>query len=78
MRNDIHREAAARSLRLDGIRMRAEGGSDPGTWRCLGITYSVELTTDAPPAQQDALLAAVDEVAEIPRTLREATTVRRT
>lgn len=75
--NDLYREASTRSVRLDGVRVRAEGGFDPETWGSTGITYTVELATDATEQAQADLLAAVDEVAEIPRALRTGTSVRR-
>ncbi len=74
--NDTHREAERLGLRLDGVRVVARGGFDD-RWGSTGITYSVEVETEAGADDVEALLAAVDAVAEIPRTLRAGTGVSR-
>ena len=76
--NDLYREAAARGLQLDGVRVEVRGGFDPQTWRSTGISYAVTLDSPEPAHAQDDLLAVVDEVAEIPRALRAGMTVTRT
>jgi uncharacterized OsmC-like protein len=76
--NDLYREAAASGVDLRGVRVSAEGGFDTDTWASTGITYSVEIDSDASTDELARLLATVDEVAEIPRALRAGTTVRRT
>ena len=68
--NDLYREAARLGLPLAGVRVSADGAFDTGTWRSTGIAYAVELDCAAPREQQEALLAAVDAVAEVPRALR--------
>ena len=75
--NDLYREAAGAGIDLHGARVSAEGGFDTDTWTSTGISYSVEISSDAPDDRLAALLATVDEVAEIPRALRAGTTVRR-
>ena len=75
--NDLYREAAELGVPLDGVRVRATGGFDPDSWSSTGITYDVELRSDAAPEQLQHLLDLVDAVAEIPRALRSGTTVRR-
>ncbi|MFJ5217201.1 OsmC family protein [Streptomyces sp. NPDC088354] len=75
--NDLYREAEAAGLELRGVRVRAEGGFDPSVWRSTGISYAVEIDSDEPPARLEALIAAVDEVAEIPRALRQGAAVTR-
>ena len=75
--NDLYREAAALGLELAGVRVTAAGGFDPGTWASTGITYSVDLDSDATAAELDRLLAVVDEVAEIPRAVRAGGPVTR-
>ena len=75
--NDLYREAAGARIDLRGVRVSAEGGFDAGTWTSSGITYSIEIISDAPPDELAYLLATVDEVAEIPRAVRAGTTVRR-
>jgi hypothetical protein len=42
-----------------------------------GITYSIQVASPAPPESIRLLLAAVDEVAEIPRALRAGADVTR-
>jgi uncharacterized OsmC-like protein len=75
--NDVYREAAALGIDLAGVRVRAAGGFDVATWTSTGITYSVELSSDAAPAELARLLEIVDEVAEIPRAVRAGAAVRR-
>jgi uncharacterized OsmC-like protein len=74
--NDTYREAAAQGLPLRGVRVTA-GGEFDADWRSRGIDYVVELDTPSPVEDQDALLTAVDAVAEVPRALRTASVVRR-
>jgi uncharacterized OsmC-like protein len=64
--NDLYREAAALGIGLHGARVTAAGGFDPATWQSTGISYSVEVSSDASAAQLGQLLEAVDRVAEIP------------
>jgi hypothetical protein len=61
---------------LDGVRVSTGGGFD-GDWHSTGIDYAVELDSSADPAQLVELLTVVDEVAEIPRTVRGGAPVRR-
>jgi hypothetical protein len=75
--NDLYREAAV-GVELHGVRVSAGGGFDPGSWASTGITYSVEVSSDAPDEELARLLASVDTVAEIPRAVRAGATVRRT
>jgi uncharacterized OsmC-like protein len=75
--NHVYRVASARSIRIDGVRVRADGAFDPDTWRSTGITYAVELVTDAPEEQQEELLAAVDAAASVVQTVRAGAPVNR-
>ncbi|GEK04687.1 OsmC family protein [Streptomyces sp. NPDC014684] len=75
--NDLYREAEAAGVELLGVRVRAEGGFDTSRWRSTGISYAVEVDSDAPRALVEALIAAVDEAAEIPRALRQGAAVTR-
>jgi uncharacterized OsmC-like protein len=75
--NDLYREAAASGVALHGVRVSAAGGFDTATWTSTGITYSIEISSDAPADQLTRLLKTVDEVAEIPRAVRAGATVRR-
>ena len=75
--NDLYREAEAAGVGLRGVRVRAESGFDTATWKSTGISYAVEIDSDASPSLVAALIAAVDEVAEIPRALGQGATVTR-
>lgn len=76
--NDVFREAGRLGVPVHGVRVTASGGFDTGTWRSTGIAYLVELDSPAPVADLDALLAAVDAVAEIPKAIRAGAPVART
>ena len=75
--NDVYREATALGIEVKGVRVSAAGGFDTGTWNSTGITYSVDVSSDAPAGELAHLLEVVDEVAEIPRTIRAGAPVRR-
>ena len=75
--NDLYREAEAGGLELRGVRVRAEGAFDTSQWKSTGISYAVEVDSDAPPTLIAALIATVDEIAEIPRALRQGAAVTR-
>lgn len=75
--NDLYREAEAAGVGLRGVRVTAEGGFDPSVWKSTGISYAVEVDSDAPRASIAALIATVDTVAEIPRALRQGADVGR-
>lgn len=75
--NDLYREAESRDVPLHGVRVEASGGFDPDTWTSTGVSYAVALDSPAPAADQDALLAAVADIAEIPRALRAGMPVTR-
>lgn len=50
---------------------------DTESWVSTGISYVVDLDTDAGAEQQQRLLSRVDDVAEIPRAIRLGATVTR-
>ena len=75
--NDIYREAAALGIEVEGVRVSAAGGFDPGTAKSTGVSYSVDIISDAPADELAHLLAIVDELAEIPRAIRSGATVCR-
>ncbi|MFI7591996.1 OsmC family protein [Micromonospora sp. NPDC049359] len=75
--NDVYREANVLGIRIDGVRVSAEGGFDPQTWISSGITYQVEVNSPASGDELATLLDRVDDVAEIPRAIRAGATVRR-
>ena len=76
--NDLYREGGLLGIEVAGARVSVAGGFDGATWRSTGVTYVVELDSPASPSEQDALVATVDAVAEIPRALRHGAQVRRT
>jgi uncharacterized OsmC-like protein len=75
--NDVYREAVARGISVDGVRVTARGGFEADTWSSTGIEYTVAVDSRAHPDEIEALLGVVDEVAEVPRALRTASAVRR-
>lgn len=77
VRNDLYREAARTGLDLRGVKVSANGGFDRETWSSTGISYHVEIDTDASDAAKAELIRLVDELAEIPRALRHQSAVRR-
>lgn len=74
--NDLFREAKARGLTLTTVRVSASGGFAGDPCRSTGVTYDVEVEGDAPEDELRALLAHVEDVAEIPSVLRHGATVR--
>jgi hypothetical protein len=75
--NDLYREAVELGIEIDGARVHAEGGFDTATWASTGVEYEVELATRAGADEVERLVRVVDDVAEIPKTLRIGTTVLR-
>lgn len=75
--NDLYREAARLGVPVDGVRVEASGGFDTDDWRSTGIAYRIRVDSPAGADDVARLVAAVDEVAEIPRALRAGTDVRR-
>ncbi len=76
--NDIYREAERIGMRVDGVRVTAQGGYDEETWASTGVEYLVAVDSTAGADAIERLLSIVDEVAEIPKTLRAGLVVRRT
>lgn len=74
--NDTYREAQALGIPIAGVAVEADGGFDE-QWRSTGITYAVTLDSPASPDDLERLVAAVDEVAEIPRAVRAGAAVSR-
>ncbi|MGX1546576.1 hypothetical protein [Streptomyces adustus] len=48
MLNDLYREAEAGGVEPRGVRVRAERGFDTPGWKSTGISYAVEVDSDAP------------------------------
>jgi putative redox protein len=74
--NDLFREAARRGIQLSRVVITADGGFDGQPVTSTGIAYSVEVEGAAPEADLRALVSYVDEIAEIPNSLRQGTPVR--
>jgi putative redox protein len=74
--NDLFREAARRGIELTRVVITADGqyGGSPAV--SAGISYSVEIDGRAPEADLQSLVSYVDEIAEIPNSLRRGTRVR--
>ena len=75
--NDLYREGETLGVPVRGVRVAARGEFDEETWVSTGISYAVEVDSTAPADDVAALVARVDEVAEIPRVLRAGMTVER-
>ena len=70
------REARAAGIELSSVRVNV-GGDFVGEPAVSGeIRYEVEVAGDAPEDRIRALIARVDEIAEIPNSLRQGTHVR--
>jgi uncharacterized OsmC-like protein len=74
--NDLFREASKRGVELTRVVITAEGGYSGQPAVSTGISYSVEVEGRAPEAELRALVRHVDEIAEIPNSLRAGTQVR--
>lgn len=74
--NDLFREADSRGIVLTRVIVTAEGqfGGDPAV--STGIAYRVEVDVDAADDDLRDLVRHVDEIAEIPTSLRRGTKVR--
>jgi anti-sigma factor RsiW len=75
--NDVFREAERLGVSVDGVRVTASGGFNTETWESTGIGYVVDVDTPASADVLDALLDAVDSVAEIPKSIRAGASVDR-
>jgi hypothetical protein len=74
--NDTYREAERLGVEVDGVAVEADGGFDD-EWRSTGIEYSVTLDSRAPAEDLARLGAVVDQVAEMPRSIRAGAPVTR-
>jgi len=74
--NDLFREADKLGIRLHHVEVKVDGdfGGDPAV--SADITYHVSLGGDASDERLRALVAMVDDIAEIPNSLRNGTPVR--
>jgi putative redox protein len=74
--NDLFREARTAGIELENVRVKVGGnfvGEPPVSDEIL---YEVEVGGDAPEERLRALVDQVDEIAEIPNSLRQGTRVR--
>jgi len=74
--NDLFREAARRGIRLDHVRVTADSDYIGTPATSTPIDYQVELSGDATQEALADLVAFVDEIAEIPNSIRRGTEVR--
>jgi uncharacterized OsmC-like protein len=74
--DDVYREASTRGVRLEGVRVRAEGGFDE-EGVSTGIRYRIEVDSNVSPDQLAELIAEVDRMAPIPGQLRAGVRVER-
>jgi putative redox protein len=74
--NDLFREAAKRGIELTRVVVTAGGGYGGEPAVSAGISYSVEVEGLAPDEELGALVRHVDQIAEIPNSLRAGTPVR--
>jgi uncharacterized OsmC-like protein len=74
--NDLFREARAAGLQVERVRVTVRGdfSGDPAV--STDIEYDVEVEGPPSDAELQALVERVDEIAEIPNSLRRGTSVR--
>jgi putative redox protein len=74
--NDLFRDARAAGIELSsvGVKVLGDFAGEPAV--SDEILYEVEVAGDAPEDQLQALVEGVDEIAEIPNSLRQGTRVR--
>lgn len=75
--NDLFREAAKRGIRLERVRVTVDSDYAGQPAVSSPIEYSVEISADANAAAVAELIAYVDEIAEIPNSIRRGTQVTR-
>lgn len=73
--NDLFREAAARGVVLTRVVVRVDGDYAGEPAVSTGISYSIEVEGQAPEEDLRSLAAHVDDIAEIPNSLRFGTEV---
>ena len=73
--NDLFREARAAGIELGSVRVKVGGDFVGEPAVSDEIRYEVELKGDAPEERLRALVDQVDEIAEIPNSLRQGTLV---
>lgn len=74
--NDLFREARTRKLTLKKVVITVDGDFSGSPAVSAGIDYTVEVEGDATDAELADLVKYVDEIAEIPNSLRRGTPVK--
>lgn len=74
--NDLFREARVAGLEIDRVRVAVRGDFSGNPAVSGDVEYDVEIEGTATPEELRALVARVDEIAEIPNSLRRGTAVR--
>ena len=74
--NDLFREARADGIELSSVTVKVGGDFVGEPAVSDEILYEVEVAGDAPEERLQALVDRVDEIAEIPNSLRQGTQVR--
>ena len=74
--NDLFRDASAEGIELRSVRVKVGGDFVGEPAVSEEIRYEVEVSGDASEEQLRALIDMVDEIAEIPNSLRQGTGVR--
>jgi len=73
--NDLYREAATMGIELDRVEITVDGDFPARGSGSTPISVDVAIGSSAPEEQVRKLIAEVERVAEIPRTIREATPI---
>ena len=73
--NDLYREAATMGVELDGVEITVDGDFPARGSGSTPITVDVVVRSPAPEEQVRELIAEVKRVAEIPRAIRDATSI---
>jgi putative redox protein len=74
--NDLFRDARAAGIDLSRVRVKVSGGFVGEPAVSEEIRYEVEVAGNAPEEALRELIESVDEIAEIPNSLRQGTRVR--
>ena len=74
--NDLFRDARAAGIKLSRVRVKVDGDFVGEPAISDEIRYEVEIAGDAPENQLRVLVDQVDEIAEIPNSLRQGARVR--
>ena len=73
--NDLYREAATMGIELDGVEITVDGDFPARGSGSTPISVEIVVRSSAPEARVRALIAEVERVAEIPRTIRDVTAI---